>query len=207
MTAPAPIPTGTPLGTELPTPQQAAPRPFTWSVERYNDAIAKGLLTENDRVELLFGLLNEKMPVGKRHADCVDDLTAYFAGKYKNKYRLRPQNPITIGDNSQPEPDFAIINRATYATRGGNPLPEDVLLLIEVSDATLTYDRTTKAKLYALAGITEYWIIDLKSNQLELHLEPNVEAGEYNNLRRYGADATFESPFCGQVTVKDLLPT
>ena len=118
MTAPAPIPTGTPLGSELPTPQQAAPNPFTWSVERYNDAIAKGLLTENDRVELLFGLLNEKMPVGKRHADCVDDLTAYFAGKYKNKYRLRPQNPITIGDNSQPEPDFAIINRATYATRG-----------------------------------------------------------------------------------------
>ena len=76
-----------------------------------------------------------------------------------------------------------------------------------MSDATLTYDRTTKAKLYALAGITEYWIIDLKSNQLELHLEPNVEAGEYDSLRRYGADATFDSPFCGSVKVSDLFPT
>ena len=203
MTAPAPIP---PVR-ELPTPQQAAPRPFTWTVERYHDAIAKGLLTENDRVELLFGLLNEKMPVGKRHRDCVDKINVYFVLKFQTRYQYGVQNPLTISGYSEPEPDFLVFNPESYQQREGQPIPEDVHLLIEVSDATLPYDRSTKAKLYALAGIQEYWIVDLRSDQIELHLEPNVEAGEYNNLRRYGADATFESPFCGQVTVKDLLPT
>jgi Uma2 family endonuclease len=157
-------------------------------------------------VELLFGQLNEKMPIGKRHRDCVDKINVYFVLKFQSRYRYGVQNPLTLGTNSEPEPDYLIFDPETYRQHPGQPLPKDVLLLIEVSDKTLAFDRSDKAALYAHAGIAEYWIINLQSDQLELHLEPNADLGEYSRIQRYAADAEFDSPFVGSVRVSDLVP-
>lgn len=118
----------------------------------------------------------------------------------------RAQNPITIGDHSEPEPDFAVVDHDTYRLRAGNPEPPDVLLVIEVADSTLGTDRIDKAKLYAMAGLPEYWIVNLRQDLLELHTEPDAANDVHNAIRRYAADATFESPFYGSVAVADLLP-
>ena len=181
-------------------------RTFRYTLERYHAAIAAGVLTENDAVELIFGEIIEKLPIGKRHRDCVDLITELFVLKFAGKYKCSPQNPVTLLGNSEPEPDFVVINKQTYAHRSGQPLAEDVLLLIEVSDATLDYDRTTKLKMYALAGIQEYWIINLKQDQVEVHLDPDTDSGEYNQINRYRKEESFASPFCGAMRVAELLP-
>ena len=201
--------------TTLPTPTLEAPPispvaqgrgPFRYSLERYHAAIAAGILTENDEVELIFGEIIEKLPIGKRHADCIDVLVDAFAPKFLKTHRLRVQNPVTLLGNSEPEPDFVLVNRQTYAQRKGKPLAEDIALLIEVSDATLDYDRVVKLKMYALAGIQEYWIINLKQDQIEVHLSPVITSGDYNNIQRHARGSIFESPFCGSIVVDELLP-
>ncbi len=205
--------TALPAPTTQAPPQQAPapvaesrPRPFRYTLERYHEAIEAGVLTENDRIELIHGELIEKMSIGKRHADCVDDLIPYFTNKFGQTHRYRVQNPVTLPPNSEPEPDFAIINRETYKTRAGKPEPVDVLLLIEVADESLAYDRGGKAQMYAAAGIAEYWIINLQHDQVELHTQPNTTTGVYDSIQRFGKDSSFASPFCGDVTVAELLP-
>ncbi|MEM6770695.1 MAG: Uma2 family endonuclease [Bacteroidota bacterium] len=169
--------------------------------------IDAGILTENDQVELIFGEIVEKMSIGKRHGDCVDKLMVYFVLKYGLSHTCRSQNPLIVGDTSEPEPDFAILDKASYEARSGKPMAEDVHLILEVSDTTLEYDRSVKAKLYALGGIPEYWIINLQQDQVEVYLNPDKTTGEYNRLQRFAADDTFESPFWGGVSVSDLLPS
>ena len=181
-------------------------RAFRYTLERYHAAIAAGILTENDAVELIFGEIIEKLPIGKRHRDCVDLLTELFVLKFAGRHKCSPQNPITLLGNSEPEPDFVVLNKATYAKRTGQPLAEDVLLLIEVSDSTLDYDRTTKLTMYALAGISEYWIINLKQDQVEVHLDPDTGTGEYNRIHRYRKNEEFTSPLCGIMHVVEVLP-
>lgn len=187
-------------------PETGGRRTFRYTLERYHAAIAAGVLTENDPVELIFGEIIEKLPIGKRHSDCVDLLIDTFAPRYLGTHRLRAQNPVTLLGNSEPEPDFAIVDKETYAQRKGQPLAEDILLLIEVSDATLEYDRSTKLKMYALAGIQEYWIINLRQDQVEVHFDPDTESGEFNRIHRYRKEETLVSPFCGKMQVGDLLP-
>ncbi|MEM9836289.1 MAG: Uma2 family endonuclease [Bacteroidota bacterium] len=182
------------------------PRLFQYSLERYHRVIEAGIITENDQVELMHGQIVKKMVIGKRHRDCLDIINLLLVIRFGKDYICSPQNPIIVGDSSEPEPDYAIINRASYAERVGNPEPEDVHLIIEISDATLEYDRTTKAQLYARAGISEYWIIDLRHDKLELYLQPNPEAGVYDSIQRFARDATFTSPFCGDLKVEKLLP-
>ena len=177
-----------------------------YTVARYHEAIAIGLLNENDGVELLFGEIVKKMSIGKRHRDCVDRLNRYFMKRVSDDLLCCVQNPITIPDHSEPEPDYAIVNEASYRQRAGNPEPPDILLVVEVADSTLDTDRIDKAKLYAMAGLPEYWIVNLRQDQLELHTEPDVSSGIYNAVRRFSAEKAFESPFCGEVAVADLLP-
>lgn len=188
-------------------PTAAGRRPFRYTLDRYHAAIAAGIITENDKVELIFGEIVEQKGIGKKHADCLDKVAFYFFEKFGKSYLCRHQNPISFPDfNTEPEPDFAIIDKASYASRTTNPLPEDVKLLIEIADATLEYDRTIKAKLYALAGIAEYWIINVRQDQVEVHLDPDVDSGDYASIQRYPLHETFNSPFCGSVVVADLMP-
>ncbi len=186
--------------------REEPPAYFVWTLARYHDAIAKGVLTENDRVELLFGEIVPKMPTGEPHADCLSLLMDYFYELFGTSYKYRAQDPVTLPNESEPEPDFAVVARQPYTRTTGHPSPENIFLLIEISEETLLYDRGKKCRAYALAGIREYWIINLKDRQLELHLNPNRDTGQYGKVCHFSGQDTLESPLCGKVSVRDLLP-
>jgi Uma2 family endonuclease len=179
---------------------------FRWSLERYHQLIEMGLLTELDKVELLFGKIITKMPVGEPHADVLSDIADFFYERLGTKFKFRAQSPVTLPNDSEPEPDFAVVVRRKYNRTTGHPKPEDILLLIEVADSTLQYDRTQKAEAYALAGVKEYWIINIPERQVELHLKPSEEKGLYRSLSVYESGSRFTSPFCGEVEVDEVLP-
>ena len=179
---------------------------FEWTLEKYHDAIEKGVLTELDRVELLLGQIIAKVPVGELHADITSQLVEFFVNRFGLAHKYRIQNPVTLPNNSEPEPDFAVVVHRAYNKQTGHPGPDDILLLIEVSDSTLVFDQTQKARAYALAGISEYWIINLPDHQVELHLNPNPEKGNYRTRSIHEAGTTFASPFCGEVVVNEIIP-
>ena len=189
----------------FPEPAEEIPE-FTWSLERYHSAIELGLLTENDNVELLFGKLIEKMPTGSPHAACIAKIKLLLNRRFLGELEVRSENPVTLPNASEPESDLiiAIFKEDFYAS--GHPQPDDIHLLVEVSSSTLYIDRTVKSAIYAMAGIQEYWIVNLNNRQLELHIRPNTDDGTYRGINHYGEEETFTSPFLGEMNVKDLLP-
>jgi Uma2 family endonuclease len=138
-----------------------------------------GILKEDDRVELIRGEFVAKMPLGDPHVACVDRLTRLFIRAAGDDVIVSIQNPVRLAD-SEPEPDV-VLKRANGGSRG-KPTPADVLLLVEVSDDSLEYDRKVKAPLYAENGITEYWIVNLVDRCLEVHRNPRPD-GTYADVR------------------------
>ncbi|MBE9160325.1 Uma2 family endonuclease [Nodosilinea sp. LEGE 06152] len=137
-----------------------------WTVDDYHRMISAGILTPDDRVELLDGQIVEMAPQDPPHASRIDDGGDYLKTLFANRAKVRVQLPITLAPGSEPEPDFAIVRIDENRYRDRHPQPQDVLLLIEVADSTMKRDRTHKARIYANAGIGEYWIVDIKRQQL-----------------------------------------
>ena len=179
---------------------------FEWTLDRYHGAIANGTFTPEDKLELLNGKLIKKLSINPPHAACVTKVTKFFTRFYFDVFELRAENPVTFLDNSEPEPDFAVWDLSADEYNEHHPTPEQVHLLVEVADKSLTRDRTHKASIYAFAGIKEYWIVNLKQEQVELHLEPDVNDGSYGSIVRYKIGSVYTSPFIGEVKVNDLLP-
>ena len=151
-----------------------------WSVEEFQCAIRLGLFREDERLELLDGEIFEQMPPDPPHSSSTgftyDALYAAFANIDAH---LRSENPLVLtGSSSQPQPDVVVVRGSRHLYTSRHPAPTDVLLLIEVSDSTLSDDRNAKSVLYATAGITEYWIVNLRDRQLEVHRHHSLEAGK-----------------------------
>lgn len=189
------------IGTSLPVDH----REWQWNLERYHSAIELGFLTEEDRVELLFGKLIEKMPIGKVHAATVDKINEFFRDRFGKKYQYREEKPISLPPASEPEPDYVVARRKDDFYASGHPTPPDIFVAVEVSDATLSIDRGTKATAYAMAGIPEYWIVNLKDRKVEVHLDPLADEGMYSRISHHEHGETFSSPFAGTVEVSELL--
>lgn len=152
---------------------QIAPRPFT--VEEYHRMAEAGILHEDDRIELIHGEIIQMSPIGNYHSAIVRRLTMLLAPRLASQAIIDVQNPVRIGDHSEPEPDIKILPfRDDYYAESG-VTPQDVLLLIEVSDSTLRYDRNTKLPLYATANIPEVWIVDVNKQQLEVYCQPDED--------------------------------
>jgi len=143
-----------------------------FTVDQYHRMIRAGILREGERVELIEGEIIEMAAVGNRHIACILDLDELFQVGLAGRARVSVQNPVQLSASSEPEPDLTILRHRPDRYRSGPPLAEDVYLLIEVSDTTLAYDRGIKLRLYALAGVPEYWIFDLKRNRLLVFREP-----------------------------------
>ncbi len=135
--------------------------------------IAAGILTENDRVQLLDGVIAEMSPIGPPHSYAVQRLMVWIFRLLPNGWELRVQQPITIGA-SEPQPDLAVVRVRDY--RNHHPGPTDIALLIEIADSSIETDRITKGEIYAAAGIREYWIVNLVDGCVEIHRDP-VAAG------------------------------
>jgi Uma2 family endonuclease len=119
----------------------------------------------NERVELIHGTVVRMAPIGTGHCDVVDVCTELFVSRLVGRATVRIQAPFLAHDESEPEPDVAIVPRKRYSDQH----PDEALLVIEVAESSLAYDRHTKAPLYAASGVREYWIIDVIGRAVEVH--------------------------------------
>ena len=131
-----------------------------------------GIFPPESRMELIEGEILHMAPIGFNHAGHVTRLTRYFICLLDSSITVRSQNPLQLGDLSEPEPDLALVkaDSADYTTR--HPNAADVMLVVEVSDSTLRFDRMQKLRLYATHDIPEYWIVNLIDNCLEVYRQP-----------------------------------
>lgn len=152
-----------------------------WSVAEYHRMAQSGLLDETDRVELIDGDLLDMASIGSRHAFIVNRLgQAFSAGGAKGQYLVSTQNPVCLGDRSEPQLDIALLRNGNYMD--ALPTAFDVLLIVEVSDTTLEYDRDVKLGLYARHAIPEVWLLDVNARELTVYREP--AEGQYRLIRK-----------------------
>ena len=145
-----------------------------------------GMLKNVERAEIIDGELIESMPVGKAHASCVKILGEILRDELGKTVTHSIQDPIRLDEFNEPIPDIAILKRRNDFYRRRMPMAEDVLLLIEVSDSTIDYDRNRKIPLYAEAGISEVWIVNLQKEIIELHFEPKDYSYDITKVFRRG---------------------
>jgi Uma2 family endonuclease len=160
-----------------------------FTAEEYHKMAEAGILHEDDRVELIEGEIVDMAPIGSRHATCVRELVWLLSKQLGDELRLDVQNPLWLSKYGEPQPDLAVIQARDYA--GALPTPTDVLLLIEVSDTTLRYDREIKLPLYARSGIPEVWIMDLAGEAMERHTSPS--GSSYRRMERAQRGETLAS--------------
>jgi Uma2 family endonuclease len=129
------------------------------SVEDYHRMGEAGILHEEDRVELIEGEIIDMGPIGSLHAGTVAELTRALVLAVGAEAMVWTQNPLRLGGRSEPEPDIALLRPQSY--RSSLPRAEDVLLIVEVAEASLRYDREIKVPLYARHGVPEVWLVDL----------------------------------------------
>jgi Uma2 family endonuclease len=156
-----------------PTPLTLEPASLKrWTVRDYHQMSETGLLDPHERTELIAGQITLMVAKGTSHVTSLYLLVNTLRDKLGNSVLIRTQDPIQLDDLSEPEPDLAIVRGTVldYATQ--HPHPSDIYLIIEVADRTLKYDCETKDKLYALAGISDYWVLDVKNRQLHIFRDP-----------------------------------
>jgi Uma2 family endonuclease len=142
------------------------------SIEDFHQMSRAGILREDSRVELIEGELIDMAPIGSRHASVVSTLSMLFARQVGELVIVSTQNRLSLPPDNEPQPDIAILKPSLDRYRNALPAAEDVLLLIEVADTSVEYDREIKLPLYARHSIPEVWFIDLNRGVLEIHLEP-----------------------------------
>ncbi len=162
-------------------PTAIAPTRRRFTVAEYYALAEIGILAENDRVELLDGDLIVMPPIGESHAFSVDIFTNTLPPQLQGRAIVRVQGPTRLNDNSEPQPDVMLLRWRDDFYRGGHPGPADVLLLVEVADTSVDYDRGAKLSAYARAAIPEVWIANLRDRRIEAYTEP--ADGEYSNVR------------------------
>jgi Uma2 family endonuclease len=168
----------------------ALPMPrFRFTIEEYEQMAHVGILTEEDRVELIGGEIVAMSPIGARHAYSVTVLIELLVLQKPADVTVTAQNPIRLPDDSEPQPDITVMRAGDY--RRSLPTDDNVLIVIEVSDSTRDYDRQTKLPLYAAARIPEVWIVDLTAHWIERHTDPG--AGGYLHIVRFVRGSVAES--------------
>jgi Uma2 family endonuclease len=164
-----------------------------------------GILGEDDRVELVEGVIVEMAAMGSRHAACVDRLNRYLNRLVGEEILIRVQNPIRLDDASEPEPDIALLKPRDDFYAREHPGPGDVLLVIEVSDTSVEYDVEVKLPLYARAGIQEAWLVDLTTETISVHSQP-VSGGYRQTLRARRGESVKTGAVSGvEITAEDVL--
>jgi Uma2 family endonuclease len=166
------------------------------TVEQYRAMMRAGILREGASIELIDGLLVSKdrrdsrspgMTVGARHSYSVRQMDRTLTRLAEGfGFHVRSQQPVTLTEIDEPEPDASVVRGSINDYRERHPGPEDVVLVVEVADSSLTFDRTTKQRLYSIAGIPAYSVVDLTANRIECYSLPNAGEGRYESVVRYG---------------------
>ena len=181
-----------------------------FTVEEYYKLAQAGVLSKDDRVELIEGEIIEMVPIGSRHAACVNRLNQLFSNKAGTQTVVSVQNPVRLSEYSEPQPDLALLEPQPDYYADEHPSPEDVLLLVEVAESSQEYDRGRKIPLYAQAKIPETWLVDLKKEMVVTYHKPGKET--YRKTRKYraGERITFGSRKGSvkgiELAVEEILP-
>jgi Uma2 family endonuclease len=190
--------------------QIAEPKIHRFTREEYYKMADAGLF-QNQRVELIDGEIVEMSPQNTQHSVALGLTEVALRKLFGIEYWLRIQLPLDRGDLSEPEPDIAVVRGTPRDYLNGHPTA--AVLLVEVSDSTLQYDRRRKGSLYASAGIQEYWIINLIDRKLEVYRSPEPDAAQPFGFRYSVAQSLgtgeFVSPLAAaqsKISVTDLLP-
>ncbi len=206
----------TEIGDAVPQPmteEDGIPREslYRLTVEQYHAMAGAGILTDDDPVELLEGLLVCKMTKYRPHTMTTGLLRDALSEIVSSWCYVDAQEPVTTSD-SEPEPDLLVVRgtRRDYTDR--QPGPEEVVLVVEVADTTLRRDRGVKKRIYAAAGLSIYWIVNLKERQVEFYTGPTgpAQRSTYAQRRDYGLGDTIlvviDDTEVGRILVKDVLP-
>jgi Uma2 family endonuclease len=150
-----------------------------WTIEEYHQLVATGIL-DDKRVELLQGIIVDMPPEGMPHAVYCSESIKYLRTLLADRAEVREAHPITLPNNSEPEPDIAIVRAPSRQYLAHHPYPADIFWLIEYADSTLKKDLNNKRRVYAEAGIEEYWVVNLHASELIVFrdLEQNVYQSE-----------------------------
>jgi Uma2 family endonuclease len=132
-----------------------------------------GILAEDDRIELIGGEIVEMSPIGRDHASTVARVAALFYRTFADGACMWPQNPLHLSDDTEPQPDLALLRFRDDFYASELPLAGDVLLVVEVSDSSATYDRRFKVPLYSRHGIPEAWLVDLNHGKITIYRHPD----------------------------------
>lgn len=178
-------------------------RKFT--VEEYFRMVDAGVLKPEEKVELMEGEILLMAPTGHRHVAGVIRYTRVLINLAANRFSVLIQSTLPLNERSAPEPDLALLKFRDDDYAAGYAGPEDTLLIIEVADSSLNYDRDVKAHIYGRAGIPETWVLNLPGDCIERFTEPGPEGyGEHAVLRRGGKIAPVSLPDV-ELAVEDLL--
>jgi len=180
-----------------------------WTRQEYDRMTEAGVLTENDRVELIGREILTVTPQKSPHATAVSLANEALRAVLAPNMHVRSQLPLAMGDDSEPEPDVAVIRGSIRDYRDAHP--RSALLIIEVSDSTLAFDRRVKGSLYARERVAEYWIINLVESVVEIYRDPTEDSSarfgwSYARPNRVTRTESIPLSFGGVVSAADLLP-
>ena len=158
-----------------------------------------GIFAEDDRVELIDGEVIVMSPIGPRHTSLVKRLNALLSRQLAEPVIISVQDPIQLTDYTEPLPDLAILRYRDDFYASGHPRAEDVLLIVEVADSSLAYDRDEKAPRYAQSGIPEVWIVDVDQHAVTQYTHPDEQ--RYRNVQRLHSGQTISSVHLASLTL------
>jgi len=179
---------------------------FLWSREDYQDLVSRGVFTPEDKVELLDGHLITMAPQQSAHATATRKIRAFLSRAFsESRFVVDSQLPLALDERSEPEPDLMVVRGQVSDFSEHHPTAREAVLVVEVSDSSLAYDRGPKLAAYARAGIPEYWIINLVDRVAEIHRQPDGELyADSLTLTPAGQIAPAEAKIA--TTVAELLP-
>ena len=160
-----------------------------FTLEEYHRLGETGIIREDERVELVEGEIVEMSPIGWPHASVVARLTMLFARRYADRAIVWVQNPVALPRQvSQFQPDLALLKARPDFYRGKGVEPDDALLVVEVMDSSVAYDRRVKLPIYARAGVPEVWLVNVNRNTVEMWRDPVPDG--YREQRLVDRDST-----------------
>lgn len=154
----------------------------------YHEMGETGMFQPDEKIELINGEIYTKCPIGSKHAAVVELFSDLLESVIENKFKVRTQNPVRLGEFNELQPDLVVLDFRQDYYASSHPVPGDVHLIVEVSDATYDFDRNVKLPIYSSAGIPAYWIINLNKNFIKVFEEPREEF--YKKTTRYGPGDT-----------------
>lgn len=172
---------------------------YRFTVDDYYRMAEAGILSEDDRVELIEGVVVMMAPINPPHGGTVDETAELLRARCGDRAYLRIQGPLRLDGFSEPVPDILLLQRRPGGYRDRHPTPDDVLLLVEVADTTLRYDRNVKAPLYASHGVPEVWLVNIRGQVVEVYRDPSPEG--YRDVQRYGRGSTLHVQALPDVTL------